>query len=161
MTIELSKTQIKALRSGAAHNEGHITLPPTLRGGARQKVLTSLIGNKLAAYRTGTLVITPAGMAAIGAANVTDIPAKAGKKTKPVDVDKPARAARANTKQAKLIEMLRRAEGATVDEIVKALDWQAHTVRGAIAGALKKKLGLKVESEKSDAERGRVYRITE
>jgi hypothetical protein len=68
---------------------------------------------------------------------------------------------RTDSKQAKLIEMLRRAEGATVDEIVKALDWQAHTVRGAIAGALKKKLGLKVESEKVDAERGRVYRITE
>ncbi|MDI1285999.1 MAG: DUF3489 domain-containing protein, partial [Reyranella sp.] len=41
-------------------------------------------------------------------------------------------------------------EGATIDDIVKALDWQAHTVRGAIAGALKKKLGLKIESEKAD-----------
>jgi hypothetical protein len=161
MTIELSKTQINALRSGAAHDEGHITLPPTLRGGARQKVLTSLIGAKLAGYRTGTLVVTPTGMAAIGASTATDIPVKAVKKTKPVEADKPARTARANTKQAKLIEMLRRAEGATLDEIVKALDWQAHTVRGAIAGALKKKLGLKIESEKVDAERGRVYRIGE
>ena len=67
---------------------------------------------------------------------------------------------RANSKQAKLIEMLKRREGATIEEIVKAFDWQAHTVRGAIAGALKKKLGLNVISEKEDG-RGRVYRIAE
>ena len=54
--------------------------------------------------------------------------------------------------------MLRRAKGATVDEIVNALEWQPHTVRGAIAGALKKKLGLEVASEK-DEKRGRVYRV--
>ena len=58
-----------------------------------------------------------------------------------------------------LIAMLRRAKGATVDEIAKALSWQPHTVRGAIAGALKKKLGLEVTSEK-DEKRGRVYRVT-
>ena len=54
--------------------------------------------------------------------------------------------------------MLRRAKGATIDEIVEAFTWQPHTVRGAIAGALKKKLGLNVTSEK-DEKRGRVYRI--
>jgi hypothetical protein len=65
---------------------------------------------------------------------------------------------RADSKQAQLIEMLKRPDGATIDEIVKKFNWQAHTVRGAIAGALKKKLGLKVESEKVE-HRGRVYRI--
>ncbi|OJU26689.1 MAG: hypothetical protein BGN91_03970 [Nitrobacter sp. 62-13] len=65
---------------------------------------------------------------------------------------------RANSKQAQLIEMLKRPEGATIDEIVKKFDWQAHTVRGALAGALKKKLGLNVQSEKVEG-RGRVYRI--
>jgi predicted ArsR family transcriptional regulator len=65
---------------------------------------------------------------------------------------------RADSKQARLIEMLKRAGGATIDEVVKALGWQPHTVRGAMAGALKKKLGLKIESEKIE-ERGRVYRI--
>ena len=54
--------------------------------------------------------------------------------------------------------MLSRAKGATIDEIAEALDWQSHTVRGAIAGALKKKLGLNVTSEKSER-RGRVYKI--
>jgi hypothetical protein len=65
---------------------------------------------------------------------------------------------RDGSKQAQLIAMLRRAKGASIDEVVEALEWQPHTVRGAIAGALKKKLGLNVTSEK-DEKRGRVYRI--
>jgi len=65
---------------------------------------------------------------------------------------------REGSKQAQLIEMLRRPKGATIDEVVKALAWQPHTVRGAIAGAIKKKLGLDVTSEKDDS-RGRIYRI--
>jgi hypothetical protein len=77
---------------------------------------------------------------------------------KPKAVTKQASTPRAASKQTKLIEMLKRPEGATIDEIVKALTWQSHTVRGAMSGALKKKLGLKVDSEKVD-DRGRVYRI--
>ncbi len=65
---------------------------------------------------------------------------------------------RADSKQAKLIEMLKRPDGATIDEIVKKFEWQPHTVRGAIASALKKKLGLDVQSEKIEG-RGRVYHI--
>jgi hypothetical protein len=63
--------------------------------------------------------------------------------------------ARKDSKQAQLIAMLRRAKGATIDEIAETLEWQPHTVRGAIAGALKKKLGLDVTSEK-DEKRGRL-----
>jgi len=231
MTIELSKTQAEALQSGAAHEEGHITLPATLRGGARQKVLASLIVGKLAAYRSGTLVITATGMAALsktdapsdqvegyvppedkvveqldnfetdlgavtaaarvvveahepataeptendpsfednepampepiedasqadGATPATIQPTDAA----PADSTPPAKPPRTDSKQAKLIAMLKRPEGASIAEVVAALQWQPHTVRGAIAGALKKKLGLKVESEK-DPERGRVYRL--
>jgi len=69
-----------------------------------------------------------------------------------------ARTPRAGTKQATLIAMLRAPEGATIDEIVAALDWRPHTLRGAMAGALKKKLGLEVTSEKVDG-RGRVYKL--
>ena len=69
-----------------------------------------------------------------------------------------ARTPRAGTKQAKLIEMLRTPEGATIDEIVAALEWQPHTARGAMSGALKKKLGLTITSEKVEG-RGRCYRI--
>ena len=65
---------------------------------------------------------------------------------------------RADSKQAQLIEMLKAPKGATIDEVVAAFGWQPHTVRGAIAGALKKKLGLEVTSEKVEG-RGRVYRI--
>ena len=62
------------------------------------------------------------------------------------------------TKQAALIAMLRAPGGATIAEIVAATGWQPHTVRGAMAGALKKKLGLEVASEKIDG-RGRVYSL--
>lgn len=66
---------------------------------------------------------------------------------------------RAGTKQATLIEMLRAEGGATIDEIATALDWTPHTIRGAMSGALKKKLGLTITSEKVEG-RGRVYMIT-
>jgi hypothetical protein len=88
------------------------------------------------------------------------MPARTKRVTKPKAAATKASTPRAESKQAKLIEMLKRPDGATIDEIVKALDWQAHTVRGAMSGALKKKLGLKVESEKVDG-RGRVYRLAE
>ena len=62
------------------------------------------------------------------------------------------------TKQEQLIAMLRRKEGATIAQIVAATGWQPHTVRGAFAGALKKKLGLTVTSEKVEGG-SRVYRL--
>ena len=68
-----------------------------------------------------------------------------------------ARKTRDGTKQAQLIAMLRRKQGATIAQIVAATGWQPHTVRGAFAGALKKKLGLTVTSEKVDGIR--TYRI--
>ena len=68
------------------------------------------------------------------------------------------RKVRADTKQAQLIAMLQQPDGASLDEIA-ATGWQAHTVRGAISGALRKKLGLTITSEKIEA-RGRVYRIS-
>ncbi len=67
-------------------------------------------------------------------------------------------AVRPGTKQALLIDLLKRKTGATIDEAVAATGWQPHSVRGAISGALKKKLGLAVTSEKVE-DRGRVYRI--
>ena len=72
---------------------------------------------------------------------------KAVKKAKPgktAPADKPT--PRAGTKQAKMIELLKRPEGATVEQIAAATGWQHHTIRGAISGALKKKLGLNIEA---------------
>ena len=137
--------------------------------------------------RSILLYITKAGLAAIGCepedANATDAAPEtatdgatdgqdagaATKNTTPTDGAPAANTAadagepkerkvRAGTKQAMLIEMLRAPDGATIDEIVAATGWQPHTVRGAIAGALKKKLGLDVQSEKVEG-RGRVYRV--
>ena len=65
---------------------------------------------------------------------------------------------RAGTKQARLIEMLRRPEGATIAQIAESSGWQPHSVRGAIAGALKRKLGLTVTSEKPENGE-RIYRL--
>ena len=65
---------------------------------------------------------------------------------------------RKGTKQAQLIDMLKVPEGATIEEIVTATGWLCHTVRGVMSGALKKKLGLTITSDKVDG-RGRVYKL--
>jgi hypothetical protein len=67
-------------------------------------------------------------------------------------------ASKSKTKLAQLEAMLRRPDGATIEQISKSLDWQTHSVRGAMSGALKKKQGLTITSEKTDKGR-RVYRI--
>jgi hypothetical protein len=81
-------------------------------------------------------------------------PAKKGKAAKgktrvrkTASAEKPT--PRAGTKQALLIELLKRPEGATVEQIAAATSWQHHTVRGAISGALKKKLGLSIEATRT------------
>ena len=61
------------------------------------------------------------------------------------------------TKITTLIAMLRREGGATIDEMAEATAWKVHSVRGALSGILKKKLGLDISSEKVEG-RGRVYR---
>jgi len=66
---------------------------------------------------------------------------------------------REGTKQAQLIAMLRRPEGADLDEIAEATDWQKHSIRGFISGTLKKKLGLEVTSTK-DHQNRRIYKLT-
>ena len=67
--------------------------------------------------------------------------------------------AREGSKKAKVLELLRRPKGATLQEIMKAAGWQAHTVRGFVSGTLIKKLGLKVESFRSE-DKERTYRVS-
>jgi hypothetical protein len=67
--------------------------------------------------------------------------------------------AKGPSKQAVVIAMLQRPEGATIEEVASAMGWQRHTVRGLFSGTLKKKLGLALASAKE--ERGRVYRVAE
>ena len=112
-----------------------------------------------------TLIATEAGLEAIGieplvaSAVASARKAKAKAEPAPYDTDtaKPV-AIRAGTKQAQIIALLQRPEGASIAEIVEATSWQPHTARGMISGALKKKLGLPVTSEKVDG-RGTVHRL--
>ena len=64
---------------------------------------------------------------------------------------------RANSKQARVLALLRRPSGATIATVRRSTGWQPHTVRGFLAAVVRKKLGLKLESNKTDGER--VYRI--
>ena len=182
---QFSDTQLVILSTAIQRDDHNILpLPERLKGGAASKVVNSLIGKGLVeeveAKRgdliwrdTGdghgvTLVATDAAFAGRLAVAVDDgeliggTPADQGAAAVMVDnrarKDGAAPRTRAGSKQAKLIEMLKRPDGATIPEVVDALQWQAHTVRGAIAGALKKKLGIEVTSEKVDG-RGRVYRV--
>jgi hypothetical protein len=75
-------------------------------------------------------------------ARATSAPEAAGE-------DSPKPTPRSGTKQARMIEMLKRPKGATVEQIAAATGWQHHTIRGAISGALKKKLGLTVEATRT------------
>ena len=112
-----------------------------------------------------TLIATEAGLEGIGiepvvvsaVASARKAKPKPGQAQTPDDVAKPV-AIRPGTKQAQIIAMLQRPEGATVAEIVAATSWQAHTARGAISGAIKKKLGLPIAAEKVEG-RGTVYRL--
>lgn len=91
-----------------------------------------------------TFRITDAGRAAIGA----DVQPAAEPNT------------RADSKQAQLLSKLRSPDGASIAELAAALNWQPHSVRGFIAGVVKKKLGLLVLTAKIYG-RGTVYRLVE
>jgi DNA-binding MarR family transcriptional regulator len=166
-----------------------LPLPKSLNinRGAATSALKGLIKRGLLAERPATkddeawretedgqriaLAVTSAGLEAIGVEpeEVPSAVARVAEPKRPAKKTKQARKGAAScrrattirlgTKQALLIDMLEREGGATITEIVEATGWQPHSIRGAISGAVKKKLGLVVETEVID-NRGRVYRIT-
>ena len=116
-----------------------------------------------------TLIATEAGLEAIGIEPVVASAVASARKAKPKAEQEPVQtpddsdtvkplAIRAGTKQAQIIAMLQRPEGATVAEMVEATGGLAHTVRGSISGALKKRLGLEVHAATVDG-KGLVYKI--
>jgi hypothetical protein len=143
--MKLTDTQRALLEAAAQHPQKKlINFPDTIKGGARIKVLTSMHNAELiepSAAEPEVFVATATGLQAIGFTSQAP------------------RAKREGTKQAVLIELLTRAEGATLPQMTEATGWQIHTVRGAMAGALKKKLGLDITSEKQPGT-DRIYRIT-
>ena len=166
---KLTDTQSLIL-SRASTRPGNLALPlpDGLHGAAARKVVTTMIARgwleeveadirkRDPLWReTGdghgtTLVATAAGLEAIGIE-----PTPADRVAQPATPGTP----RAGTKQAVLVGMLRAEGGATIGELVAALGWRPHTIRGAMSGALKQKLGLTVTSEKVEG-RGRVYRVS-
>jgi hypothetical protein len=76
----------------------------------------------------------------------------------PKTAKKKAIAGAGTTKLAQLEALLRRPEGATLDQIGATIGWQAHSVRGAMSGTLKKKQGLTITSDKAE-DGQRIYRI--
>ena len=159
MTKPLSDTQ-RAILTAAVSADDRMVFPGhvPLKGGAVRVVLLSLVRKGLLeeieaaagahAWWGGedgqpvALKVTLAGCEAVG---LTVDPQGSSPKT-----------FRAGTKQATLIGMLQRPEGATIEEMAAATGWLSHTVRGALAGAVKKRLGMEVASEKIEG-RGRVY----
>jgi len=71
---------------------------------------------------------------------------------------KPTKTSKSKSKQQQLIALLERPEGASIAELMAATGWQQHTVRGAMSGTLKKRLGLQIESVKTEGA-DRTYRI--
>jgi len=142
--MKLTDTQRALLEAASRHPQKKlINFPDTLKGGARIKGLTLMRNAQLiepCATEPEVYVATVTGLQAIG-----------------ITIQAP-RAKREGTKQAVLIALLTRAEGATLAQMTEATGWQVHTVRGTIAGALKKNLGLEVISEKQPGS-DRIYRI--
>lgn len=158
-----------------------------IQGGAATKTLKSLLAKGLVVERPAdrgagawretddgrsmTLLATGAGLQAIGARVASSKSKRAapdaknqrrrsdsGTATDRTKTRVPQSAVRPGTKRALLIDLLSRKRGATIGEAVEATGWQPHSVRGAISGTLKRKLGLAVASETVEG-RGRVYRV--
>lgn len=155
----LTNTQYAILEHAIEQTDGQITwFPDGVKGGARAKVIQGLVGKALITRDSKDIWhVTAEGYIALG----RDTPAPATHHRTPkaqtaVSPDRPH--TRANSKQASVLQMLQRPEGATINQICEATGWQAHTVRGTFAGAFKKKLGLNLTSDKVDGGE-RIYRI--
>ncbi len=160
MNANLTETQKSILIAAAEHPEHRLAwFPENIRGGARAKVLVSLHSKGLIDYDNDFAIINAAGLGALGWPTTSTEP-RVESATEPSENPAPGtpkvRKARENTKQAQVIALLKRPEGATLEQLVEATEWQAHSIRGFLS-LLGKKLGLAVESSKTES--GRIYRL--
>jgi hypothetical protein len=185
---KLTETQTIILSAGARRPDNiALPLPKGLAGAAAKMAVNRMIAlgwlqevdanlrrNEPLWYETGdghgtTLVVTDAGLLAIGIEPIDANTAPTGALGAPTEEPRSRSTTksrptpmphtqREGTKQSTLIAMLRAPEGATMEAIIAATGWQAHSARGAMSGALKKRLGLNVTSETED-QRGRVYKL--
>jgi hypothetical protein len=172
--IQLSDTQAIILSAACARDDAMVfPVTASLKGGAVGNVCKSLLKQHLieevpaadlnTVYRHDeergplTLRATPLAYSTLG---ITDNPgAQAADPAQGIANAYPARR-RSGTKQEAVIAMLRAEGGATIEEIMATTQWAGHTARGFLSGALKKKLGLTVTSEKVEGRR-RAYMITD
>ena len=170
-TSKLSETQTEVLTQATYRPSGSIEpMPARLNRLLRAKVTAGLLARGLISAQGDDYVINDAGYEAVRRtckepavvapdpeSELTAVPVEAT-----VAEDKPAAKPRIreNTKQAQVIAMLSRPSGATIADICEATGWQCHSVRGAMAGSLKKKLGLTITSTK-DTGAVRVYRAAQ
>ena len=180
MTTQLSPSQQLILNHAAQTTDGKLDwFPDNIKGGARKKVLDSLFKRALITPLGDDWFVAAEGYDALGRprptpatthpdpeieaavsaaeANWAQEKQQAARQLIKVGVEGIPRT-RDHSKQATVIGMLKRPEGATITQIMEATGWQAHTVRGTFAGAMKKKLGLDITSTK-DIGADRVYRI--
>jgi hypothetical protein len=168
---KLTDTQLIVLANAAQQDGKALPLPESLKAnkGSTGTLLNALLKRKLLeeveagpgsnVWRESkdgqrhALVLTTAGWGAIGAT-----PPQAQAEAQPTDSDRRNSLPKAGTALGKLVALLNRKNGASIQEAIKATGWQAHSIRGAISGALKKKHGLTIAAEASEG-RGRVYRI--
>lgn len=155
---KLSPAQSLLLRTAARRTDGRVIPPGTLRGRARVKVLTALLQRGWIEPADDGHVMTDAGYAAIR--QQRPLPPD---DVQPMDATDDLQLLegipiRPGTKLATLVVALRRPQGATSLQLMLATGWQPHTVRGAISGMLRKKLGLNVVLAHHDTGE-RVYRV--
>jgi hypothetical protein len=140
--IKLTATQKIILEAAVSReNRAILPLPKNINGGAAKKVINSLVNKGLAQFdKDDVLNITDDGYHAIG---------KELSKPESNTEAKPARKLRQGTKQAKIIQLLQRPEGVTIEQIIEVSDWKPHSIRGFLAGTIKKKLGFALISTRN------------
>ncbi|MBS3935409.1 MAG: DUF3489 domain-containing protein [Sulfuritalea sp.] len=157
---KLTDTQTTILKAAAGRTDGNIEpLPPTLRGSARAKVIEGLLARGLVVDVDGRHLLTDAGYVAVGKRR--PVPKGVQKMDVPDALQKleaTSRVIRPGTKLAAIIDAMRNPGGATIAQMIAGTGWQAHTVRGAISGMVRKRLGYEVITEKG-ADGQRAYRI--